>query len=187
MCKAVHYFKLTRHTTNRVFVLNLFSITLLAVILAITQACDSSRTLDDSAKKKAVVALHTLIEELNSQRPADVSAYTTHLKSYLKANPAFYGAAIALLDENQNVIASPYVYRTSDGIKSLDLATPDYEIENQEWFSEPLSKDKGVWTSPYFDEGGGEVWMITYAVPVRDKTAIYAIATTDIRLDVPSE
>ena len=32
----------------------------------------------------------------------------------------------------------------------------------------PLAADAGVWTPPYFDAGGGEIWMITRSVPARD-------------------
>ena len=45
--------------------------------------------------------------------------------------------------------------------------------------------DVGVWTSPYFDAGGGEIWMITRSVPARDSAGIFAIVTTDLPVDGP--
>ena len=99
----------------------------------------------------------------------------------------FYGTAAALLDENQHVVASPYVYRDADGVHTLDLATPDYDIENQVWFAEPLAQNSAIWTDPYFDEGGGEIWMITRSVPASDANGIFAIVTTDLPIDAPHD
>ena len=35
------------------------------------------------------------------------------------------------------------------------------------------------------DAGGGEIWMITRSVPVRDAKGIFAIVTTDLPVDAP--
>ena len=96
-------------------------------------------------------------------------------------------AAAALLDRSAAVITSPYVYRTADGYANLDLAAPSYNIEAQDWFATPLAENASVWTDPYFDEGGGEVWMITRSVPLRDADGVFAIITTDLVVDAPSE
>lgn len=151
-------------------------ITLLTTILA----CSPSTTQDDVSKDHVVEALDALVAKLRFQHPSDATTYENYLRVYLEDNPAFYGAAVALIDENGDVIASPYVYRSSSGFNTLDLAAPDYDIENQAWFSEPLSKGSAIWTSPYFDEGGGEIWMITRSVPVRNGGGIFAIVTTDL-------
>ena len=108
------------------------------------------------------------------------------MQAYLEAHPAFYGSAAALLDRSGTVIASPYVYRTADGYATIDLAVPSYNIETQEWFTAPLAANAGVWTAPYFDAGGGEIWMITRSVPVGDAGGFFAIITTDLPVDAPT-
>ena len=60
-----------------------------------------------------------------------------------------------------------------------------YNIESQEWVTAPLAANAGVWTDPYFDAGGGEIWMITRSVPLRDAQGIFAIVTTDLPVDAP--
>ena len=55
-------------------------------------------------------------------------------------NPAFYGSAAALLDHEGNVTASPYVYRTSEGYVTLDLAVPSYNIDSQDWVQKALGR-----------------------------------------------
>ena len=121
-----------------------------------------------------------------AERPADAATYTQHLRAYLEAHPAFYGSAVALLDEAGTVTASPYVYRTAEGYDTLDLATPPYTIEAQDWFTMPLAVNGSIWTAPYFDAGGGEIWMITRSVPARDNEGVFAIVTTDLPVD-PSQ
>ena len=119
--------------------------------------------------------------------PADAAAYTERLQTYFEAHPSFFGSAAALLDRSAAVITSPYVYRTADGYANLDLAAPSYNIEAQDWFATPLAENASVWTDPYFDEGGGEVWMITRSLPLRDADGVFAIITTDLVVDAPSE
>ena len=68
---------------------------------------------------------------------------------------------------------------------SSDLAQPEYNIEAQEWITMPLAADTSIWTPPYFDAGGGEIWMITRSVPARDAGGIFAIVTTDLPVDAP--
>ena len=84
-------------------------------------------------------------------------------------------------------MTSPYVYRSGDGLATLDLATPGYNIEAQVWFAMPLAANAGIWTAPYFDKGGGEIWMITRSVPARDDKGIFAIVTTDVPVDAPAQ
>ena len=78
------------------------------------------------------------------------------------------------------------VAATDAGYASLDLAQPSYNIEDQEWFRAPLAENAGIWTEPYFDAGGGEVWMITRSVLARDAEGVFAIITTDLTVDAPT-
>ena len=143
---------------------------------------------DEEARRAAVVtALDDLAAELLEDRPADAASYAERLQTYLEGHPSFFGSAAALLDRSGAVIASPYVYRTDDGYASLDLAAPSYNIEAQDWFAIPLAQEVSIWTDPYFDAGGGEVWMITRSVPVADEEGIFAVITTDHTVDAPAQ
>ena len=167
----------------------LLALTLLAFALV---ACDSNPPNQDASdeevlRAEVVAALDTLAAELAAERPADAAAYAERLRAYLEVHPAFYGSAAALLDRAGNITASPYIHRTDDGYATLDLAVPSYNIETQSWVTEPLAADAGVWTDPYFDAGGGEIWMVTRSVPVRDVEGVFAIVTTDLPVDAPSQ
>ena len=159
---------------------------LLLLALVTILACNTSAPTQEALQAEVVSALDTLAAELAAERPHDADAYTERLRAYLDANHAFYGSAVALLDHDGRVTASPYVYRTSDGYATLNLAVPSYNIESQAWLTAPLAVNAGVWTDPYFDAGGGEIWMITRSVPVGDARGIFAIVTTDLPVEAPT-
>ena len=159
--------------------------TLLLLTLVATHACSDDAPTREALQTEVVAALDSLVAELVAERPADAAAYAERLQAYLESHPAFYGSAAALMDEAGSVTASPYVHRTDDGYQSLNLAQPDYNIEAQKWITMPLAANGSIWTPPYFDAGGGEIWMITRSVPARDDGGIFAIVTTDLPVDDP--
>ena len=156
-------------------------------VLMIAQACRSGAPAQEELKSDVNVSLDGFVAELVATRPADPDAYAERLRAYLEAHPAFYGSAAALLDESGNITAVPYVSRTSDGYDTRDLSLPryNYDLAAQEWIAMPLASNASVWTSPYFDAGGGEIWMITRSVLARDTDGIFAIVTTDLPVTAP--
>ncbi len=156
------------------------------LVLVTTLGCGPSDSTHEDQRAAVEMALDTLAADLLENRPPNVAAYRERLQGYLEANPAFFGSAAALLDPSGRVVASPYVYRTPEGYASTDLAAPAYQIEAQDWFTEPIAANAGIWTEPYFDAGGGEVWMITRSLPVRDARGLFAIITTDLTVDQPT-
>ena len=159
------------------------ALSLLLLVLVTTQACRASAPTQEALQTAVVAALDTFVTELEAERPADAAAYTERFRAYLEAHPAFYGSAAALLDRDGTVTTSPYVYRIADGYATRDLAVPSYNIEAQAWVTAPLAANAGVWTAPYFDAGGGEIWMITRSVPARNAEGIFALITTDLPVD----
>ena len=159
---------------------------LFLIVLAAILACSDGASTQNSLKPEVVSALDALAAELAAERPADAEGYAERLQAYLDQHPGFYGSAAALLDDGGSIIASPYVHRADDGYVVLNLAVPSYGIESQAWVTAPLAANAGVWTEPYFDTGGGDIWMITRSVPVRDAGGIFAIVTTDLPVAEPS-
>lgn len=165
------------------------SITLILTALALVaaQGCGDGDSSQEARRAAVVTALDDLAADLEEHRPADAAAYTERLLAYLEDHPSFFGSAAALLDRSGAVVASPYVYRTAAGFGSVDLAAPSYDIEAQEWFAAPLDENRSIWTEPYFDAGGGEIWMVTRSVLARDGDGIFAIITTDLAVEPPAE
>ena len=168
-------------TTRAIWVLIAFGLILMAL-----GGCGDS-TSDEDLRAEVVIALDAFAAELVADRPENAEEYVRRLQAYLQEHPSFFGSAAALLDRWGIVVSSPYVYRTDDGFASTDLATPSYKIEQQEWLLAPLEANAGVWTDPYFDEGGGNIWMVTRSLPVRDAEGIFAIITTDLPVEAPDK
>jgi len=105
----------------------------------------------------------------------------------VEENPSVVGSTIALVPGyNKDLpLYAPYVCRTADGGTELkSLATEEYDYPSQEWFTEPLKYGIGYWSEPYLDEGGGDILMTTYSVPVMDNFGrVAAVLTADVSLD----
>ena len=105
----------------------------------------------------------------------------------VEENPSVMGSTIALVPgyKKDLPLFSPYVCRSADGGTELkSLATEEYDYPSQEWFTEPLNYGFGYWSEPYVDEGGGEILMTTYSVPVMDDAGrVAAVLTADVSLD----
>ncbi len=121
-------------------------------------------------------SLWSVQQELS--RPDSLAAITTRLVS---TNPVISGSTVALTDKN----LAPYSFSTADGtVQTSSLATEAYDYKNQEWFLKPLELQGGYWSEPYFDEGGGNMLMTTYSLPVTDKKGrVAAVFTADVSLD----
>jgi len=104
-------------------------------------------------------------------------------------NPVVTGSTIALLPGyNKRVpLFAPYAVRDSaaeQGFRMLSLATESYNYPAHEWFTAPQEDQNGYWSEPYFDEGGGELLMTTFSLPVKDADGqVAAILTADLSLD----
>ena len=102
-------------------------------------------------------------------------------------NPVVAGSTVALIPgyKKSRPLFSPYVCRDEDGsLQVLSLATSEYDYPSKEWFVRPLELGEGYWSEPYVDEGGGEILMTTFSLPIRDtKGTLAAVVTADISLE----
>lgn len=100
-----------------------------------------------------------------------------------------FGAALALdprWSEDPLVGFASYFYYRDGELRYQDLAAT-YDYVQASWFREAASRGQPVWSEPYFDEGGGNVYMATYAVPVYRtvdaEQVFHGVVTADITLD----
>ena len=132
-------------------------------------------------------ALDSFVSTLVSTPPtaADLS---DRIKNYMMSQPkTFYGSTVALLDNAGKVTISPYWYRSNNTLLFTELtADTTYHINTLTWLRTPIDGGKAIWTAPYFDAGGGNIWMRTRSVPVYVNGKIIAIATTDMEVANPN-
>lgn len=114
------------------------------------------------------------------------------LESVVKENDDIYGATIAFEPHSFNSemrLFAPYYCKTPGGIKLVQLGTPEYDYLNKDWYAVPRRTGKPHWSSPYFDEGGGDIRMVTYSRPLfRRKSPsssmeIKGVVTADLSLE----
>ena len=164
-----------------------------------------SRTLlDDYVEKLASAATSSTVKkiesvfdraETNANSLASVVAIAgtseaeiqKAIKALLPTNARTFGMTVAL--EPHSLIDtlgdfSPYYYKQGDELIYQNLATDNYDYKKQSWYNEPKKINAPIWSDPYFDEGGGNVQMITYSKPIYlSGTREFAgIATADIKL-----
>ena len=80
---------------------------------------------------------------------------------------------------------SAFSYKDGTGaINRIQQGGETFKYHGMDWYRIPKESKKSSWCEPYFDEGGAEVMMCTYSVPLvkRDGT-VYAVLTADVSLD----
>lgn len=110
-------------------------------------------------------------------------------KGIIEGNESVFGAAIAFepfgMYEDQLYYA-PYSYREDGSIATMMLGNSDYRYFHLDWYQLPLLLEKPVWTEPYFDSGGGNIIMVTFAVPFyrryHDTRRVAGVVTADVSL-----
>lgn len=107
------------------------------------------------------------------------------LQNTLERNNRVFGSTIAY-EPNQFRQSleyyAPYYYRSTDGtLEYADLGTPEYDYFRKDWYTLPKVSLTPVITKPYFDYGGGNIWMVTWSVPFFSKNGEFkGVATADI-------
>ncbi len=108
-------------------------------------------------------------------------------RKLVQDNPVVAGSTVALVPGylKDRPLYSPYVCRDDQGgFQMLSLATQEYDYPSQEWFVKPIQLNEGYWSEPYVDEGGGEILMTTYSMPLHGASSeAAAVLTADLSLE----
>lgn len=102
-----------------------------------------------------------------AMKPADIYAF---LESTVRQNDEVFGSAFAPAPEYFEAFgrAAPYVCRSQQAagpLTRMSLTDNNYQYEVRDWYTLPRDLSCATWTEPYFDEGGGNVLMVTYSIP----------------------
>ena len=125
------------------------------------------------------------------QRLAQPDSMWTVTRKLLEDNEYIVGSAIAFEPyyyPRKGRQFSPYSYKHDSTVTSIQLGSDSYDYHSMEWYTAPIASGRGHWSEPYFDEGGGEMMMSTYSLPIRDaKGGVVAVFTADVSLEWLSE
>jgi sigma-B regulation protein RsbU (phosphoserine phosphatase) len=115
--------------------------------------------------------------------------YPRRIRGILAAWPDVYGSTIAVeVDANGGLGPfAPYFFRRGYGVGFSDLARDSYAYRELPWYRRAADSGTPAWSSPYFDAGGGETWMVTYSMPFFRKAdgrrLLAGVVTADLALD----
>lgn len=114
------------------------------------------------------------------------------LRSTLKRHDYVFGSTVAYEPYQFKPDAfyyAPYFNRQPDNtLVFSDLGTPDYDYFIREWYTLPKEKLAPIISPPYYDYGGGEIWMVTWSAPFYNQDGSFkGVATADIAFSQTQE
>jgi len=111
------------------------------------------------------------------------------LRIVVENNPEIYGTAIAFepyYEGRSEKYYSFYAYRENGEVVLTTLGNDAYDYYTMDWYQIPRETNQPYWTEPYYDEGGGNIIMSTYSVPLyknrKSDPVFIGILTADISL-----
>jgi len=141
------------------------------------------------------VALN-LARTIEIQRP-DERVLFKLLRNAVKNNAEVFGSTAAFAPGAFTPgvkFFAPYYCKGPNGLKYERLGSQTYSYFQKDWYHLPEVLGKPTWTAPYFDEGGGEILMTTFSVPIfrraqntstddAEAKKFWGVVTADVSLD----
>ncbi|MBM3299390.1 MAG: HAMP domain-containing protein, partial [Deltaproteobacteria bacterium] len=130
--------------------------------------------------------------QLEQNFPSHTLAFLALLRSAVTSNTEVFGCCVAFQPfafDTEHRLYAPYFYKEKGTLQYAQLGTNEYDYLKRDWFHVPEVLESPVWTQPYFDEGGGNVMMVTYAAPFfelapdGERLKVRGIVTADISLE----
>lgn len=112
------------------------------------------------------------------------------LTAIVKNNSLIVGSGIAFVPgyyKEKGKYFMPYAFSINEQKEEIykyqKLGGADYDYPCMDWYLIPKLLKNSYWSEPYYDTGGGNTIMSTYALPLCDKQGeVYAIFTANISL-----
>ena len=123
---------------------------------------------------------------------SDEKTLLSVMRQMVENNAEIYGMAVAYEPYAFDVTTrtyAPYFCKKGKAVEFVQLATPEYNYFQQDWYHIPKELKAPVWSEPYFDEGGGNILMATYSFPLfaesddGKRSRVKAILTADVSLE----
>jgi len=148
---------------------------------ALSTARDAAMGLDNAMR--AVMITTTGLSDLVAHSNLDDDELVITLRAMVRATPDAFGALLAL--EPRGTDAAMFArYVSVDNGKDRDFVADGYDYRTQDWYKRTLSSPAGWWSEPYYSETAGNLWMVTYNMPLHRADDI-GRAQGMISLDLP--
>ncbi|MBT3871643.1 MAG: hypothetical protein HOF75_03350 [Flavobacteriaceae bacterium] len=164
------------------FTIAYLPVIIVTITICMISSCSNTDTTNTDNMVAIELALDAFVADLMIN-PLDSSTISDRVHDYLAKQPdSFFGATVTLLNTSGEAVYSPYWYRENGTLIEKNLVDDiTYQIDDQDWLRIAIDEGEPFWTEPYFDAGGGNIWMQTYSVPVYIDGNIGAVATTDMK------
>lgn len=108
------------------------------------------------------------------------------IRAVVRNNDLIVGSGIAFSPDyykNKGKYFMPYI-SMKDGTAGYQvLGGSDYDYPCMDWYLIPKLLKRNYWSEPYYDDGGGNMIMSTYSMPLYDREGtMYAVFTANISL-----
>lgn len=90
----------------------------------------------------------------------------TTLRAMVKATPGCAGGLLILEPRERGDVAFAR-YVASDG-RDRDFVADGYPFRDQGWYQRTVASPGGWWSEPYLNRTAGDVWTVTYNMPLRE-------------------
>ncbi len=159
------------------------------------EVVEDARNLTHATVNRIVRVLHG-VEKVPQNLPHTISHYPQtcpsleHLiRQSLVNNPEIYGIAVAFEPyalDHREYYCCPYGFRENGEVKIQPLGSDSYRYFTMDWYQVPKELGRPVWSEPYYDEGGGDIIMATYSVPLYRGDGLqrqfWGVVTADVSL-----
>jgi sigma-B regulation protein RsbU (phosphoserine phosphatase) len=112
------------------------------------------------------------------------------LREVVEKNSGIFGATVAFEPyafDGRSRYFAPYFARSNGAIRLTHLGGEAYQYFVSDWYQIPKEIGRPEWSEPYYDEGGGNILMVTYSVPFYRRKGgerrFQGVVTADISLD----
>lgn len=117
------------------------------------------------------------------------------MEQYYAHDDDIYGGAISFdhfqFTKHQKLFCLILAKNAVTGAFDQARLPPDYDYTDpsdirSSWFTVPKATGRGAWTLPFFDEDGGNIWMLTYSVPFTRNNVFTGTINVDVALTSPA-
>lgn len=119
----------------------------------------------DNAMHVVTITTHG-ISDLVANARLSPEELTTTLRAMVKATPGCAGGLLILEPRTRD--DAPFArYVAADG-GDRDFTADGYPFRDQGWYQRTVASPAGWWSEPYLNRTAGDIWMVTYNMPLRE-------------------
>ncbi len=125
---------------------------------------EAAQRLDDAMH---VVTITTLgMADLVATTQLSADELTATLRAMVKATPGCAGGLLILEPRTRG--DAPFARYVARSGRDRDFIADAYAFRDQGWYQRTVASPAGWWSEPYLNRTAGDVWMVTYNMPLRE-------------------